>query len=100
MEFNSYTVGPAGPLKFSGGTRVALTDDQYRRRAHNLIDVEFDGEKHMATIRTSIMFKSGETFELGGDLPKSYYALVLDPPVAKAEPKPVKAPAKKRRARK
>ncbi len=100
MEFHSYTVGPAGPLKFSGGTRVALTDDQYRRRAHNLIDVEHDGERHIATVDVSIMFKHGETFELGGALPKSYYALVLNPPVDKPAPTPATAPAKKRKAKK
>ncbi len=101
MEFNSYTVGPNAPLKFSGGTRIAFTEKQYSRRARNLIDYKRDGDRHIATVDTSIMFKHGETFELGGALPKSYYPLVLTPPAAKVAPIPAKATAKgKRRAKK
>ncbi len=112
MEFSKHTVGQERFIVFHGGVHVRLTADQYRRRKHLLTEVMRDGDAYVGFAVRDITFKCGETFEIEGVLPKSYYGLVLDPPQrttpkppAKTMPPamakaPAKAPKAKRKAKK
>ncbi len=90
MKFSKHTVGHAGFITIYAPTVVRLTPDQYRRRKHKLADVKRDGECYIGKVTDWVVFKVGEVFEIEGKLPKSYWALVTDPPHAVAA-----APVKK-----
>ena len=90
MKFSKHTVGHAGFITIYGETFVRLTPDQYRRRKHKLADVERSGECYIGKVVGEVHFKVGEVFEIEGALPKSYWAMVTDPPHAAAA-----APVKK-----
>ncbi len=80
MKFSQHTVGHTGPITIYGDTFVRLTPDQHRRRKHMLADVKKDGECYIGKVVDWIVFKVGEVFEIEGALPKSYWAMVTDPP--------------------
>ena len=91
MRFSQHTVGHTGFITIYDGTFVRLTPDQYRRRKHKLTDVERSGECYIGKVKDWVVFKVGEVFEIEGALPKSYWAMVTDPPHAVAAA-PVKKP--------
>ncbi len=82
MKFSQHTVGHGSYLTVNDGVYVRLTPDQYRRRKHTLADVKKDDLCYIAKVVGTIMFKIGETFEIEGPLPKSYWSMVTDPPKA------------------
>jgi len=59
-------------MNFGQGTILELTDDQAKRRIHNLTE----GEKGVYIVDKVVQFKMGEVIGYEGDIPKPIMSLI------------------------
>ena len=76
--FDTFEVIGPQPIQFFGGTRIRLNAEQFRRRQHQVTDVEklADGEAFDVTVKDAVTLKVGEKFGYSGEIPKAYYSSV------------------------